>query len=102
MARYSVQERLIIMQEVLKVVEGNEYNIKRTRYGNANEVTDFIVDNILARGVVRTRGALLTQIGACTTGCFVNDEDTKWKSNYTSMLYKEIYDACKNFKEDDK
>ena len=102
MARYSVQERLIIMQEVLKVVEGNEYNIKRTRYGNANEVTDYIVDNILERGIIRTRGALLTQIASCVTGCFINDEDTKLICNYTSMLYKEIYDACKNFKEDDK
>lgn len=90
--KYTKYERLVIMKEVLKVVNGeNDYFIQRTRYGNANEVTNYIVDNILAQGVIRTRGALLVQIGACVTGCFVTGAE--WNNNSTAKVYENIYKA---------
>ena len=44
--KYTVQERLTIMNEVLKVVEGDKAAIKMARYGNPNAVTKQIIKNL--------------------------------------------------------
>ena len=92
--KYTVQERLTIMNEVLKVVEGDKAAIKMARYGNPNAVTKQIIKNILEQGVNRKPGALLTQIGLCTTGCFIEDS-VAWNNHSTAQLYRTIYMACK-------
>jgi hypothetical protein len=37
----------------------------------------------------RTDGALLVQIGACATGCYV--KDTKWNEHKNAKKYNEIF-----------
>ena len=53
-----------------------------------------IIKNILEQGVNRKPGALLTQIGLCTTGCFIEDS-VAWNNHSTAQLYRTIYMACK-------
>ena len=88
---WNESDLLTVACEVISFIDNDTYKIQRCRYGNSNGTTREVLKLLRTHSELnnRTDGALLVQIGACTTGCYV--KDTKWNENKNAKRYNEIF-----------
>ena len=95
--RYSENENLIILNEVVAAVELEGMPVSSLRYGNLNnKFVSKVVDNIKAYEELseRTEGAIACQVGICSTGIYINNGKA-WSEHTRAILYRDLYNLLK-------
>jgi hypothetical protein len=91
MKRYTLKERLFILQVVTKYVNNDMKVVDKLRNGNINNDTVEIIRQLRTNNDLNKRsdGGLLCQIASCVVGIYLND-GRKWSKNSTSKKYFDL------------
>ena len=85
MRNYSLEERKVILKEVLNVEIHGDKDIKKLTSSSLNDTKREIIHRLYERGIERSVGALVVQISQC--GCDIYKPTDEWsKKNYTQLI----------------
>lgn len=87
MRNYSLEEREVILEEVLNVIVRTDKDIKSLTSSSLNDMKREVIHRLYERGIERSVGALVVQISQCA--CDIYKPTDEWsKKNYTDLIKK--------------
>lgn len=87
MRNYSLEERTVILEEVLNVIVRTDKDIKALTSSSLNDTKREVIHRLYERGIERSVGALVVQISQCS--CDIYKPTDEWsKKNYTELIKK--------------